>query len=249
LAISLGKSPITEMDSRFFPVNSCSGTLTTVSKLADRDSVGIERNLTMRLSPTKLAVTQRRQEVSSMYLRGEPQWKIAHHFGVHPGQISRDLRAIQKQWQEAALFDLDQVKARQLAKLDEVEHKAWLAWDRSCKDAEIMEVTGTNHGGKSKPEKVKKTTKGQAGDSRFLAIIQECCKRRCQILGLDAPKQQEHQGAGGGPIRLNLSDEELTERVRYRLAFDDAKRNGTVPPPRPTFRDGKLYPPRPTTGP
>ena len=76
---------------------------------------------------------------------------------------------------------------------------------------------------------------GQAGDPRFLAIIQECGKRRCEIFGLDAPKQQEHQGPGGGPIPLNLSNEELTERIRYRIARDDAIRNGTAPPPRPTL--------------
>jgi hypothetical protein len=98
-----------------------------------------------------------------------------------------------------------------------------------CKDAETMEVTGTSQGGKSMPDKVKKVTKGQAGDPRFLAIIQECGKRRCEILGLDAPKQQVHQGTGGGPIRLNLSDEELTERVRYQIARTDAIRNGTAP--------------------
>jgi hypothetical protein len=134
-----------------------------------------------------------------MYLRAEPQWKIAQHFGVHPGQISRDLRVLQKQWQEAALFDLDKVKGRELAKLDEIEHKAWLAWDRSCKDAETMEVTGTSRGGKSKPDKVKKTTKGQAGESRFLAIILDCVKQRCEILGLEAPKKLDHT-TGGQPF-------------------------------------------------
>jgi hypothetical protein len=33
----------------------------------------------------------------------------------------------------------------------------------------MMEVTGTSQAGKSKPEKIKKITKGQAGDPRFLA--------------------------------------------------------------------------------
>ena len=168
----------------------------------------------MRLSPKKLAVAQRRQEVASMYLRAEPQWKIAQHFGVHPGQITRDLRVIQKQWQEQTHLNLDEAKARELAKLDEIERQAWEAWVKSCKDAETMEVTGTAQGGKSIPEKVRKTTKGQAGDSRFLAIILDCVNKRSEILGLDAPRKLEHGGIDGGPIPIQLNDEQIIERAR-----------------------------------
>ena len=149
-----------------------------------------------------------------MYLRSEPQWKIAQHFGVHPGQISRDLLVIQKQWQEQTQLNLDEAKARELAKLDEIERQAWEAWEKSRKDAETMEVTGTAQGGKGKPETVRKTTKGQAGDSRFLAIVLECQKRRAEILGLDAPRKLEHGGIDGGPIPIQLNDEQIIERAR-----------------------------------
>jgi hypothetical protein len=159
-----------------------------------------------------------------MYLRGEPQWKIAQHFGVHPGQISRDLRAIQKQWQEKALFNHDQVKARELAKLDEIEHKAWLAWERSCKDIGTMEVTGSNQGGKSKPEKVKKITNGQAGDARFLATILDCVKRRCEILGLNAAEELRHSGS----LCLNLTDEQRLERINALIERARARRDAQI---------------------
>ena len=149
-----------------------------------------------------------------MYLRSEPQWKIAQHFGVHPGQISRDLRVIQKQWQEQTQLNLDEAKVRELAKLDEIERQAWDAWEKSRKDAETMEVTGMAQGGRGKPDKVKKITKGQAGDSRFLAIVLECQKRRAEILGLDAPKKLEHGGIDGGPIPIQLNDEQIIERAQ-----------------------------------
>jgi hypothetical protein len=197
----------------------------------------------------KFRIAERRKTVASLYLRCKFQHEIAKEAQVDRGTVSRDLKAVEAEWLKSGVMDLNAAKARALAKIDEIEREAWDAFKQSRQDAETMEVTGTTQGGKGKPEKVKKTTKGQAGDSRFLAIILDCVKRRCEILGLDAPKQQEHQGTDGGPIRLKLSDEELTERVRYRLAHDDAIRNGTTPPPRPTFRDGKLYPPRPTLGP
>jgi hypothetical protein len=197
----------------------------------------------------KFRIAERRKTVASLYLQGKFQSEIAQEVNVDRGTVSRDITAVEAEWVKSGVMDLNLAKARELAKNDEVERQAWDAWKCSRQDAEIMEVTGTSQAGKSRPEKVKKITKGQAGDPRFLAIIQECCKRRCQILGLDAPKQQEHQGAGGGPIRLQLSDEELTERVRYQIARRDAIQNGTAPPPRPTFRDGKLFPPRATLGP
>ena len=57
-----------------------------------------------------------------------------------------------------------------------------------------MEVIGTSQGGKSKPDKVKKITKKQAGDSRFLAIALGCMKLRCELLNQDVPKQLNHSG-------------------------------------------------------
>ena len=167
-----------------------------------------------------------------MYLRAEPQWKIAQHFGVHSGQICRDLQFIQKQWRESALFNLNEAKARELAKLDEIEREAWDAWRKSQKDAETMEVTGTAQGGKSKPEKVKKITKGQAGDSRFLEIVLKCQNRRAEILGLDAPKKLEHGGFDGGPIPIQLNDDQLLERAQTILNGQSTVGTpGVAPPP------------------
>ena len=55
-----------------------------------------------------------------------------------------------------------------------------------------MEVTGRSEGGKGRPEKVRKITKGQAGNPRFLAIILKCVEQRSAILGLDAPNKLDH---------------------------------------------------------
>jgi hypothetical protein len=84
-----------------------------------------------------------------------------------------------------------------------------------------MEITGISQGGKGKPEKVKKITKGQAGDSRFLTIILDCVKRRCEILGLDAPGEMRHSGS----LQLNLTDEQRADRINTLLERARARRD------------------------
>jgi hypothetical protein len=141
----------------------------------------------------------RRQQVYELFMRGMPLSRIAQELGVHKSQITRDLKHIRRQWQETRLEDLNTLKDEELARLAKIQHDAWLAWERSCKDAETMEVTGTSQGGKGEPAKVKKVTKGQAGDSRYLAIILDCVKQRCRLLGLEAPKKLDHT-SGGQPF-------------------------------------------------
>ena len=110
--------------------------------------------------------------------------------------ISYDLKKIQETWRESALIDIDEAKARELAKVDRLEREYWDAWERSCEDAETIRQEGRppEEGEKGKPEKVVKTSKGQAGDPRFLAGVQWCIERRCKIIGVDAPTEHKLSG-------------------------------------------------------
>lgn len=125
-------------------------------------------------------------EISRLYLQNLPRYKIAELTSRHPSQISRDLRALEKRWKEEQLFNLDSVKVRQLASINEVERNAWQAWNEST--GEHQTVT-ENQGNRGHFVMVRKETR--AGDPRFLAIVLDCIKRRCDLLGLDAPKQIE----------------------------------------------------------
>jgi hypothetical protein len=137
----------------------------------------------MPRSPAEeLRIEVRRLKVAELYLHGmRCLTDIARELRVDKATISRDFKHIRKLWQETYIKDLDVAKRDELANIAEIERKAWLGWERSCKDAETMEVTGTSQGGKSKPDKVRKITKGQAGDSRFLAITLDCVKQRCEL--------------------------------------------------------------------
>lgn len=131
--------------------------------------------------PTQLQLQQRRQKVAARYLRGQSQWEIAHAFEVDQATISRDLVALHAEWLAQSMLDIDAIKARELAKTDEVERQAWEAWSRSCQDAQTLKARV--RGDSSATEK---TVKGQAGDPRFLAIVLECVEKRCKILGVIA---------------------------------------------------------------
>jgi hypothetical protein len=193
-------------------------------------------------SQDKFRIAERRKTVASLYLQGKFQDEIAQVVKVDRGTVSRDLKAVQQEWLKSGVMDLNVVKARELARLDEIEREAWDAWRKSQKDAETMEVTGTAQGGKSKPDKVKKITKGQAGDSRFLAIVLECQKRRAEILGLDAPKKLEHGGIDGGPIPIQLNDEQLYERAQAILNGQPKVGTPGTPAPAALPQSGGLCP-------
>jgi hypothetical protein len=138
----------------------------------------------------ELRIEARRLKVTELYLHGmRCLTDIARELKVDKATISRDFKHIRKVWQETYVKNLDVAKRDELASIAEIERKAWLGWERSCKDAETMEVTGTSQGGKSKPDKVKKITKGRAGDSRFLAITLDCVKQRCDLYGFKGESQ------------------------------------------------------------
>jgi len=84
-----------------------------------------------------------------------------------------------------------------------VELEAWKGWQRTIgKVRTIREEGGRVSGVKSKlpPEKTVTTIETQAGDPRFLQTILECVRRRCEILGLNAPVEARITG------RLSIDD-------------------------------------------
>lgn len=88
----------------------------------------------------KRTVTDRRREVAAMYLRGVRQNDIAAHFKISPQMVSIDLQKIQDMWVAECIVDFDARKQIELRKIDNLEEKAWSAWERSCEDAEVRTV-------------------------------------------------------------------------------------------------------------
>jgi len=134
-----------------------------------------------------------RRLIASLYLRGCLQAEIATEVGLSEATVSRDLKALQQEWHESSLLDIDAAKARELARIDELERTYWQAWKRSCEDAETETARVVETAG-GRRRVAQKQTKCQAGDPRFLQGIQWCIERRCKVLGIDAPEKLEHSG-------------------------------------------------------
>ncbi len=130
---------------------------------------------------TNDAVQKRRVTVSEMYLAGKTQYQIALEVGVTRQQISQDLKRIRQEWRSSTLHNFDEKVGLELAKLDQVEHDAWVAWG----DSIGTHVVTTQKNGEHGLETTIRTEK-LAGDPRYLHIILDCVEKRCKMLGLFA---------------------------------------------------------------
>ena len=122
--------------------------------------------------------------------------------GVSLSQVFADIKHIRTDWRASTLFNFDESTNLELARIDQVELEAWKGWQRTIgKVRTIREEGGRVSGAKSKlpPEKTVTTIETQVGDP-FLQTILECVRRRCEILGLNAPVEVRITG------RLSIDD-------------------------------------------
>lgn len=155
-----------------------------------------------------IQIERDRREIAERYLEGKTQAAIAEYLNGRAGigykltrqMIGYDLKALQSQWRESALINIDEAKAKELAKIDRLEWEYWIAWERSCADAETITEKGKGTGTAVQDFEKTIQRRGQAGDPRFLQGVQWCIDRRCKILGVDAPQKVEHAGKDGEPL-------------------------------------------------
>lgn len=158
-----------------------------------------------------------RAEIAQRYLRGELQAEIGKHLGLSQQQVSVDLKHIRAAWLESALVDFNAKKAEELAKYDLLERTHWDAWQESCKASTRTTQYLGNDGKISATSRAVVETTEKYGDPRFLEGVERCIAKRCELLGLEAPKRttHEHSGPGGGAIALEIED--IREQLARKL--------------------------------
>lgn len=129
-----------------------------------------------------------RRRISDLYLQGWLQVDIANDLSLNQSTISRDIKALQAEWQKSALIDFDTAKAREIAKIDNLEITYHDAWTRSNEDAETVTVKEYADG----DIETTTTTKAQVGDPRFMEGVRWCIEKRCKIFNIGADSQQVH---------------------------------------------------------
>jgi hypothetical protein len=143
----------------------------------------------------KKVILERRSRIAELYLQGMAQFKIAETIGVTPGQISIDLKILAKQWQEAINTNMDEIKAREMEKINNLEKTYYDAWMRSCevKTKKSMKKKGvTTKAGQAIGADEKEQTfteEQQIGDPRFLEGVRWCITKREEILGYGSAKK------------------------------------------------------------
>ena len=136
--------------------------------------------------------------ISSLYLQGITQAEIGQRIGVSQQQISYDLKVLRKRWLQSSIVNIDEAKARELARVDHLEREYWEAWEKSknpVKTIASKKVDG---------QQTEKTIQGETGtgDPRYLSGVQWCINKRCEIVGLDAPSRTDVT-SGGKAIIIN----------------------------------------------
>jgi transcriptional regulator with XRE-family HTH domain len=132
-----------------------------------------------------------KKKVSELYLEGLEQTDIASRLGCSQATVSHYLAELSNDWIHDGIFNIDEAKRAELAKINALELTAWDAWKRSIglKNRKTK-TTGISAQGNSVDE-LSVVKWREVGDPRFLVQIQWCINKRCEILGINAPQKSE----------------------------------------------------------
>jgi hypothetical protein len=124
-----------------------------------------------------LKILERRAKVAALFAAGRKQFEIVTELGLSGAAgamtVSRDLKAIRKEWLRSSLRDYDAERGRVLAELGNLKREAFASWERSKKIS-----TGKTN---------------QPGNPRFLEVIRNCLQDEAELLGLRAKPGEVNQ--------------------------------------------------------
>lgn len=152
-------------------------------------------------------------DIARYYLGGMTHQEITdklnseREYTLSRRMVSKDVGVIWVRWRESYIMDANELRVRELTKLDKLEITYWEAWDRSVKDIVTVkqdktadkvahglnakgETSDTDQELRPSYERTKTTTekKQSVGDVKFLEGIERVIEKRCKILGLFAAK-------------------------------------------------------------
>jgi len=182
-----------------------------------------------------------RAAITQSYLRGLTQANIAEQLGLSRQQIGYDLGKIQEGWRTQTALALDSHKAKELARLDELERIHWESWVESKQDKETLTVKTYGHGKGIGTESTLRK-EGSVGNQSFLDGVLKVIHQRCKILGLEVLPAviQQNLAINQDNRQVNtfqeLTSEQLAEyaSVIRRIAIaglgeDDTAESDTLP--------------------
>ena len=189
------------------------GTTRTYVETGAKDNVV---NFPQKYKTKKRTIAERERDLAAVagyYLDGMTHQEIADKLNSERGytlsrrMVSKDVGVIWDRWRESYLMDANELRVRELIKLDKLEATYWEAWERSIQDIVTVKQDKTAdrvaHGLNAKGEiseddqelrasyeRTKTTTekKQTTGNVKFLDGVEKVIEKRCKILGLFAAK-------------------------------------------------------------
>ena len=115
----------------------------------------------------------RQEEVAKLYCQGVTICKMASLLGVNQSTIQNDVKVVRELWNKSLQNGIETQISNELAKIDYLEQRAWLAYNKSEQQMDP--------------------------DPRFMAMVEKCINRRIDLLGM-GKRDGENTGVDERPI-------------------------------------------------
>lgn len=182
--------------------------------LIDDEDTTIEEESTeeSKWQGRKRTVKQRERDyalLAELYLKGYSMFDMARNItqryadegvdiSIGVRQVAYDINdVVMKRWINSTALSFTEEKAKELAKLDNLETQYWVGWERSLENQKTIEKEESTdavviQGGTKVPvdrTKTRKTSKRRDGGIDFLDGVMRCIEMRCKIFGLFNPQK------------------------------------------------------------
>lgn len=202
----------------------------------------------MAARPSREVTRERERRAWELRQKSWTEQRIADALGIDQATVSRMLRRVEDKLAKEFAAGAERIKAQHTARLEHIADEAYQAWERSQENAEtetvvneVVSLQGTEEtlDDEQQPVRVKKcvvpadkatttrTSKGQAGDPRFLDQARGALADIRDIWGVESPKRTDVT-SDGKPI--HVVGYEIMAPVQHGFSGTDAGGPDTVQP-------------------
>ena len=114
--------------------------------------------------------------------------------------IRKHILKIRQEWRTSRVDNYEAKIDLELSRIDLLEASALAAWERS-KGKYVTVTEKDSESGKEVTRKIETL----AGDPRFLDQALKCVNKRCELLGLDAPKRTSLENPDGSALLSGIT--------------------------------------------
>jgi hypothetical protein len=156
--------------------------------------------------------------ICQMYLQGFNFFEISKTTELAIPVVKDVIDESRRVWVERHNRSLTDLMAEQVAKIDQVESRAWESYYMSRKAyLEEQESSGSNDKGSF--SSTRKTKRKQVGSAEFLNIILNCVKQRSELLGLN--KKDDDQGVRHNSMLVVVNTPDEARAIQDFQQFQD----------------------------